>query len=219
MSGTETNNFDLVIEFSEQAFNDLLFLLLQAPARALCSLIPVPHDEDACDILAVDVSFTLDQLLLARADDDGGVRPRVDYNRLENQLVVAATADQFKEIERIVAEIDQPSTRQRTTDFVPLRFAQAEQVQKALSVFYGPTAFEADTPQKINTRIVADPATSANVSVGAGRSGSVPDGCPVTAPSSATDTLCAVAVGASLTAPTSIDAVAAGPSTVPSFTR
>ncbi len=114
--------------------------------------------------IASDVAYTLDQLLLARAaDDDGGVRPRVDYNRLENQLVVAATADQFKEIERVVAEIDQPSTRQRQTVFVPLRFAQAEQVQKALSVFYGPLAFEADTPEKLNARIVADPASNSLV--------------------------------------------------------
>jgi hypothetical protein len=57
MSGTETHGFDLVIEFSEQAFNDLLFALLQAPLRTLCSVLPWTGDPADCDILAVDVLF------------------------------------------------------------------------------------------------------------------------------------------------------------------
>jgi len=110
--------------------------------------------------MADDVAFTLDQMV--RATDDG-VRPRIDYNRRENQLVVAATADQFEQIQRIVKELDQPSENERITDFVPLEFAEAVQVKDALTVFYGPMAIEADTPGKWNVRIVADPATNSLV--------------------------------------------------------
>ena len=63
---------------------------------------------------------------------------------------MAATADQFEQIERVVKELDQPSQRQRITDFVPLQFAEAEKIQEALEVFYGPYAYEADTPGKRN---------------------------------------------------------------------
>ncbi|MHC4320002.1 MAG: secretin N-terminal domain-containing protein [Planctomycetota bacterium] len=120
-------------------------------------IIPLAH------ALAPDVSWTLSSFLRQRARDPGEPQPRIDYNRIENQLIIAATADQFEQIERIVAELDQPSRKARVTDFVPLRFAQAEQVQEALSVFYGPMAFEADTPGKSNARIVADPATNSLV--------------------------------------------------------
>ncbi|MHC4219644.1 MAG: secretin N-terminal domain-containing protein, partial [Planctomycetota bacterium] len=113
--------------------------------------------------LAPDVSFTLSRFMRDRVVGPGEPQPRIDYNRIENQLIIAATADQFEQISRIVAELDQPSRQARVTDFVPLRFAQAEQVQEALSVFYGPLAFEADTPGKINARIVADPATNSLV--------------------------------------------------------
>jgi len=93
----------------------------------------------------------------------GATRPNIDYNRLENQLIIAATPDQYTQITRLLEQIDQPTETARRTDFVPLQFAEAEMVQKALSVFYGPSALEADTPQRRNTRIVADPATNSLV--------------------------------------------------------
>ena len=121
-------------------------------------IIPLEH------ALAVDVAFTLRTFLRGRDDGPGGeVEPKIDINRLENQLIIAATSDQFEQIRRIIAELDQPSQNQRITDFVPLRFARAEQVQEALSVFYGPFSFEADTPGKFNARIVADPASNSLV--------------------------------------------------------
>ncbi|UCD76487.1 MAG: hypothetical protein JSV91_06095 [Phycisphaerales bacterium] len=115
--------------------------------------------------MAEDVSFTLSQM--TRTWGQGGrdrqPEPRVDYNRLENQLIIAAAADQFDQLMKIIDQIDQPSQVQRTTDFVPLQFAKAEQIQEALSVFYGPYAIEADTPGKRNVRIVADPASNSLV--------------------------------------------------------
>ncbi|MEM7227865.1 MAG: secretin N-terminal domain-containing protein [Planctomycetota bacterium] len=110
--------------------------------------------------MADDVTFTLERMVRSQ---DPTSRPRIDYNRRENQLIVAATNDQFEQIERIVRELDQPSENERVTDFVPLDFAEAVQVKDALTVFYGPMAIEADTPGKLNVRIVADPATNSLV--------------------------------------------------------
>ncbi|MCP3904428.1 MAG: hypothetical protein GY715_12440 [Planctomycetes bacterium] len=118
-------------------------------------IIPLDH------AMADDVSLTL--RLVGAWRDGPGPEPNFDYNRIENQLIVAATADQFEQIAKIVSELDQPSQRERVTDFVPLQYAEAEQVAEALEVFYGVRAFEADTPGKRNTRIVADPATNSLV--------------------------------------------------------
>ena len=115
--------------------------------------------------MAEDVSFMLSQMTRTwgRGGRDRQPEPRVDYNRLENQLIIAAAADQFDQLMEIIDQIDQPSQAQRTTDFVPLQFAKAEQIQEALAVFYGPYAIEADTPGKRNVRIVADPASNSLV--------------------------------------------------------
>lgn len=111
--------------------------------------------------LAVDVAFTLRQF--TRSWRDGDISPNIDYNRVENQIIVAATADQITQINKILEELDQPAASARKTDFVSLKFAKAEQVQEALSMFFGPYAVEADTPGKRNVRIVADPATNSLV--------------------------------------------------------
>ncbi|MCZ6835153.1 MAG: hypothetical protein O7G85_05200, partial [Planctomycetota bacterium] len=119
-------------------------------------IIPLEH------AVAIDVAFTLGRFTRSMVASDEP-EPRVDYNRIENHLIIAATADQFEQIDKIIREIDQPSQHKRITDFVPLRFAEAEKVREALSVFYGPYSLEADTPGKINARIVADPATNSLV--------------------------------------------------------
>ena len=111
--------------------------------------------------VASDVAFTLQQFSAVRGDRRD--QPLVDYNRSENELIIAATADQFEQIERIIAELDQPSQRRRITDFVPLRYAEAEQIREALSFFFGPYAPGAETPGEQNVRIVADPASNSLV--------------------------------------------------------
>jgi len=110
--------------------------------------------------LADEVSWTLRGILRGGVDEPA---PRIDYNRAENQLVIGATADQFEQIDRILSQIDVRSERQRTTDFVPLRFAAADKVREALAYFYGPGAFDADTPAKLAVTIVADTATNSLV--------------------------------------------------------
>ena len=60
-------------------------------------------------------------------------------------------------------QIDVPSPRQRITEFVPLQFADAEQVREALDFFYGEFAPGAETPAAENVRITADLATNSLV--------------------------------------------------------
>ncbi len=112
--------------------------------------------------IASDVASTLRRLIRDR-NEANEEPPSIDSNRLENQLVIGATADQFQVIENILKTIDVPASRPRVTDFVTLKFAQAEKVQDALSYFYGRFASEADTPDKQNVRIVADPASNSLV--------------------------------------------------------
>lgn len=116
--------------------------------------------------VASEVRSTLSTLMSMRVRTGGSAQdpaPSISYSTRENTLIVAATVDQHKEIEQILSQIDVPSQRQRTTEFVPLEFAQAEKVAEALDVFYGRYAFEADTPGKRNVSIVPDPATNSLV--------------------------------------------------------
>jgi len=117
------------------------------------------------NVIASEVSATLRRLIRERPQETGPneAPPSIDANRLENQLIVGATADQFKTIDAILKTIDVPSSRPRTTDFVAMKHAEAQKVQDALSYFYGRWAAEADTPDKQNVRIVADTATNSLV--------------------------------------------------------
>ena len=135
----------------------ILAKLEEAPARSPIEyrIITLEHAP------AVDVSYTLDRLLMARGFEWQDVA--VDYNRFENQLIVGATPDQFKVIDSVLAELDTPGTRTRRTDFVALQFADATKLKEALANFYGPYAMEADTPGKQNVRIIADEATNSLV--------------------------------------------------------
>ncbi|MBL9149386.1 MAG: hypothetical protein JNM94_11895 [Phycisphaerae bacterium] len=117
------------------------------------------------NVIASDVAATLRRLIRERPATDGPneAPPSIDANRLENQLIVGATSDQFKTIESILKTIDVPSSRPRVTDFVALKHAEAEKVLDALSYFYGRWAAEADTPDKQNVRLVADTSTNSLV--------------------------------------------------------
>lgn len=151
----------LIVTATEQSFpiiESLISKLEEVPAASPVEwrIVTLKH------ALASEVRLTLDQITRGLIVDNQS-RPRIDYNRLENQLIISATADQFKQIEEILQQIDVPSQHERLTDFVPLRFANADKIREALSVFYGPWAVEADTPGKRNVRIVSDPATNSLV--------------------------------------------------------
>jgi type II secretion system protein D len=115
-------------------------------------IIPLKH------ALVYDVSFTLRQFLRQFAAGDQP-EPKIDYNEPENQLFISATADQFKQIDALLAEIDLPKERPLVR-FVNLQFADAVAVRDALSSFYGPIAPYARTPEQVNTRVVANPPTN-----------------------------------------------------------
>lgn len=135
----------------------------EAPVRSAREyrIYPLTH------IVAADVRFTLSSLLSQRADRPGAATadpaPTVSTSPRDNSLIIAATAEQHTEIEAVLRQIDLPAQTVRTTEFVPLRFAQAEKVAQALDVFYGRYALEADTPSKQNVSIVPDPASNSLV--------------------------------------------------------
>ena len=156
----------VVVTATEPSFpviEKLIAKLEEVPAASPVEyrLIPLQH------ATAADVAYTLRQFTRGLSQRDGAgagqPQPQVDFNNAENQLIIAATADQFEQISRIIEEIDQPSETKRITDFVPLEFAEAEKVQEALSFFYGPFAPGADKPGQLNVRIVADIATNSLV--------------------------------------------------------
>ncbi len=116
------------------------------------------------NIVASDVRMTLSTLLSQRgAGSSGDPAPTVSTSPRDNSLIIAATAEQHSEVEQILKQIDLPAKTVRTTEFVPLKFAQAQKVAQALDVFYGRYAFEADTPSKQNVSIVPDPASNSLV--------------------------------------------------------
>ncbi|MEE2908342.1 MAG: secretin N-terminal domain-containing protein [Planctomycetota bacterium] len=148
-------------------------LIVTAPPESLTVIETLVRQLDE-EPAAIQVEYRIFQLEHALAEDVrwnlfdilptmGDPSPRVSYNRIENQLIVSATPDQLKQIEIIIKEFDQPSTANRSTRFMPLKFAEAEKVREALTVFYGPYALDADTPSKLNVRIVADPASNSLV--------------------------------------------------------
>lgn len=113
--------------------------------------------------LASDVSFTLRQVLQRRQTPPGESPPAVSFSDDDNALLLSGAPDQIDEARRIIAQLDVPSEVKRTTEFVPLRFADAEQTARALEVFYGRYAPEAATPSARNVTIIANPVSKSLV--------------------------------------------------------
>lgn len=109
------------------------------------------------------VHASLNELLRNRPKAPGDAPINLDYSTTDNTLSVSAPVHQLAEIEAIVKALDVPATTTRTTEFVKLSFADAEQTSKALGVFYGRTAPEATTPGARNVTIVADPMSNSLV--------------------------------------------------------
>ncbi len=103
-----------------------------------------------------DVAFTLSDVLDARPLGPNEPRPSVDYSTTDNTITVYAPADQMAEVERIIAELDQATGDDRSTEFVKLQFANAQQTATALRVFYGRSATEATNAAARNVTILHD---------------------------------------------------------------
>lgn len=106
---------------------------------------------------------SMNELLRNRPRTPGEATINLDYSASENMLSVAAPADQIEEIEAMIRAMDVPASSTRTTEFVKLDFADAEQASKALGMFYGRVAPEATSPGARNVTIVADPASNSLV--------------------------------------------------------
>lgn len=103
-----------------------------------------------------DVSYTVEQLLRARPKSPTEPAASIDYSRNDNTLTVYAPADQIEEIEKIIRELDQAPSEERTTEFVKLEYANATQAANALRVFYGRSAPEAASAGARNVTILPD---------------------------------------------------------------
>ncbi|MCG3124989.1 MAG: hypothetical protein GIKADHBN_03499 [Phycisphaerales bacterium] len=108
------------------------------------------------NVPAEEIEYTLGQVLRARARATSDVAPTVDSSRNDNSLLISAPADQIDQIEALVKELDVATSKTRRTEFVKVEFADAEQVGKALQMFYGRFAPEATTPGARNVTIVPD---------------------------------------------------------------
>ncbi len=114
-------------------------------------------------VLASDVRLTLATLLrdLPKGADEPD--PRIDYFPNDNTISIFATQAQMAQIEEMIAQLDEPTGENRTTEFVRLEFADAVQTADALKVFYGRFAQEARTFTAKNVSIVADKASNSLV--------------------------------------------------------
>lgn len=109
--------------------------------------------------IASDVAYTLREMLRGRPRSPSDPQPGVDYGISDNSISVSGTAEQVRDIAGMIEQLDVTSGEQRTTEFVQLRFADVQQVARALEVFYGRFAPEASTPTARAVTVVADPAS------------------------------------------------------------
>lgn len=112
---------------------------------------------------AMDVASTVRQVLRARPRNPNDPDASVDYSLQDNAITLYAPADQIEEIEKIIAELDTPAGDARTTEFVKLEYANAEQTATALRVFYGRYAMEAASPAARTVTVLPDPLSNSLV--------------------------------------------------------
>jgi type II secretion system protein D len=84
--------------------------------------------------------------------------PVVSASAGDNTVMITAAGDRLEQLRALLAQMDVPSPVARTTEFVQLRFADAEQAATALSVFFGRSAPEAASPSARSVTVVANPA-------------------------------------------------------------
>ncbi len=119
--------------------------------------IPIQHAD------VYDVWFSVTRLAQNRFTGPEETRPRIDYIEDENTLIISATPEQLEDLQKLIAELDTPGDSNRSTEFIKLRFAEADTVRRALEMFYGRFASEADSPAARRVSIVTDEATNSLV--------------------------------------------------------
>ncbi|MEQ8770630.1 MAG: secretin N-terminal domain-containing protein [Phycisphaerales bacterium] len=112
---------------------------------------------------ARELSIVLRELVRNRPRGQGEPRPGIDYLLDSNTIAVTATSDEMAFIAQMVGQFDVERESERTTEFVRLEYADAEQTAEALKVFYGRFAPEATTSAERAVSIVPDPASNSLV--------------------------------------------------------
>ncbi|MBX3402086.1 MAG: hypothetical protein KF699_01610 [Phycisphaeraceae bacterium] len=110
-----------------------------------------------------DLASTLRTLLARRQLGPNEPAPAISTLSPGTTLLVSATPDQLEEILAVVKELDVARTGRRATEFIPLKFADPEATARALEVFYGQFAREAQTPGARAVSILANPASKSLV--------------------------------------------------------
>jgi type II secretion system protein D len=154
----DTRSNSLIVTGSPESMPVLEALILELDAVPTVAEVEY-HTLVLEHAIAEDVRWSLNQMVMSMDYP----RPQIDANRIENQLIIAATSAQYEQLVKLIEQLDQPRTRTRETRFLKLEHAQADKVRQALTVFYGPYAMEADTPSKLSVSIVADPSTNSLV--------------------------------------------------------
>ncbi|MBL8763993.1 MAG: hypothetical protein JNM07_06970 [Phycisphaerae bacterium] len=114
--------------------------------------------------VASDVASTLREVFRRNPPAvPGEPQAAVTVSTTDNTLQISATTEQFELVRRVIAELDVATSAQRTTEFVPLRFAKAEATSEALSYFFGRFAPEATSPTAKAVTIVANPPSNSLV--------------------------------------------------------
>ena len=127
-----------------------------SPARSNVEVRKVP----LLNAVSYDVFIALRDVVRDLRVAPGDRPPTITDLRTENALLIRATTEQFAAISPVIEQLDVRPDAGRLTEFVPLRFAEADATSRALSVFYGPTASISTTPGADRVSIIPVPASN-----------------------------------------------------------
>lgn len=131
-----------------------LFDVASAPLATEFRRIQINHAQ------AVDIWLALRETVRAQRREPGEPVPGVEYSANENIVTLTAEPDEMDQLVKIIAELDIETGGERTTQFIKLRFAEANLVSEALRLFYGPRAFEAKSQADRDVSILSDAVTN-----------------------------------------------------------
>ena len=109
---------------------------------------------------AVDVWIALRETVRAQRRERGQPAPGVEYSDRDNVVLLTARPEEMQQLVQIIEELDVETGGERTTQFVKLRFAEANLVAEALNLFYGPRAIEAKSQAARDVSILSDSVTN-----------------------------------------------------------
>lgn len=109
---------------------------------------------------AVDVWLTLREVIRAKPREQGSPAAGVDYVDNQNIVTLTAEPDEMRQLLQIINELDVKTGGERQTQFIKLRFAEANLVAEALKLFYGPRAIEAKDQGARDVSILSDAVTN-----------------------------------------------------------